>query len=92
MVAFPIVNEDDGDEGTVVLVSVLLVGFEEWFYITAGSLPYIRHIICFCILSLEQGRVVDLSVAEDHPDSILESIVLSVDFFQLLSRRIYDFC
>ena len=65
---------------TLVLSFVLLVGFEDWFYIPAGSLPYVRRVI-FCILfSFEQSRVVDLTVAEHHPDSILESNVLSFEF------------
>ena len=51
---------------TVVLFFVLLVGFEERFCITAGSLPYIS---C-SLFSLEQSRVVDLTVAENHSDSI----------------------
>ena len=34
---------------TLVHFFVLLVGFEDWFYIPAGSLPYIRRVIS-CIL------------------------------------------
>ena len=76
---------------TLVLFFVSLVGFEEWFYIPAGSLPYVRRVISCIIFSLVQIRVIDLSVSEHHPDSILESIVLSFEFSQLLLRRIYDF-
>ena len=57
---------------TLVLIFVLLVGFEERSCIPAGSLPYIRRVICRNLFSLEQRRVVDLRVAEHHPDSILE--------------------
>ena len=56
---------------------VLLAGFEEWFFVPAGSLPYIRRVISCILFSLEQSRVVDLTVAEDHPHSISESNVLS---------------
>ena len=41
--------------------------------------------------SLEQSRVVDLTVAEHHPDSISESNVLNFEFSRLLSQRIHDF-
>ena len=54
-------------------------------------MPYIRRVICCILYSLEQSRVVDFTVAEDHPDSILESNVLGDEFAQLLSQRIYDF-
>ena len=74
----------------LLFFSVLLVGSEEWFYIPAGSLPKIRRDVSCILFLLEQNRVVDLTVAEDHPDSILESNVLSVDFTQLLSRRMSD--
>ena len=70
---------------TVVLFFFLLAGFEKWFYISANSLPYIRRVISCILFSLEQSRVVDLTVAEDHPDSISESNVLSDEFAQLLS-------
>ena len=76
---------------TVVLFFVLLVDFEEGFSVPAGSWPYIRRVNSCIVSSLEQSRVVDLTVAEDHPDSILESNVLSVEFSRLLSRRIADF-
>ena len=76
---------------TFVLFLVLLVGFEEWFYTLAGSLPENRRVISCILFSLEQSRVVDLTVAEHHPDSILESNVLSFEFSQLLSRRMYAF-
>ena len=64
---------------TLVLFFVLLAGFEEWFYISAGSLPYIRRVISCILFSLEQSRVVDFTV-EHHPGSILESNVLSFEF------------
>ena len=73
---------------TLVLFFVLLVGFEEWFYIPAGSLPDIRRVISCILFSLEQTRVVDVTFAEDHPDSISESNVLSFEFSQLLSQCI----
>ena len=76
---------------TLVLFFVLLVGFEEWFNIPAGSLPYIRRVISCILFSLDQSRVVDLTVAEHHPDSILESNVLDFEFSQLLLRRVNDF-
>ena len=76
---------------TLVLSFVLLVGFENWCYIPAGSLPYIRRVNCCILFSFEQSRVVDLTVAEHHPDSILESNVLSFEFSQLLLRRMSDF-
>ena len=76
---------------TVVLFFVLLAGFEEWFYLPAGFLPHIRRVISCILFSLEQSRVVDLTVADNHPDSILECNVLSDEFAQLLSQRIYDF-
>ena len=76
---------------TFVLFFVLLVGFREWFYIPAGSLPKIRRVISCILFSLEQSQVVDLTVAEHHPDSILESNVLNFEFSQLLSRRMNDF-
>ena len=76
---------------TLLLFFVSLVGFEEWFYIPARPLPYIRRVISCILFSLEQSRIVDLTVAEDHPDSILESNVLSDEFAQLLSQCIYDF-
>ena len=38
-----------------------------------------------------QSRVVDSTVAEHHPDSILESNVLNFDFSQPLLRRMNDF-
>ena len=47
---------------TLVLFFVLLVGFEEWFCIPAGSLPYIRRVISCILFSLEQNQVVDLTV------------------------------
>ena len=75
---------------TLVLFFVLLAGFEEWFYIPAGSLPYIRCVISRILFSLEQSRVVDLTVAEHHPDSILESNVLNLELSQLLLRRMQD--
>ena len=68
---------------TVVLFLVLLAGFGEWFYIPAGSLPIIRRVISCILSALEQSRVLDLTVAEDHPDSILEPNVLSDEFAQL---------
>ena len=71
---------------TVVLFFVSLAGFEEWFYIPAGSLPYIRRVMYCILFSLEQSRVVESTVAEDHPDSIWESNVLSDEFSQLLSQ------
>ena len=76
---------------SVVLFFVLLAGFEEWFNISAGSLPCTRRVISCILFALEQSRVVDLSVAGDHPDSISESNVLSDEFAQLLSQFIYDF-
>ena len=76
---------------TLVLFFVLLVGFEEWFYFPAGSLPYIRRVLSCSFFSLEQSRVVDLTVAEHHPDSILESNVLSFELSQLFLRRMNDF-
>ena len=76
---------------TVILFFVLLAGFEEWFYIPAGSLPYIRRVISCILFPLKQSRVVDLTAAEDHPDSILDFNVLSDEFAQLLSQCIYDF-
>ena len=76
---------------TVVLFFALLAGFEEWFYIPAGSLPHIRRVISCILFSFERSRVVELTVAEDHPDSISESNVLSDEFAQLLSQYMYDF-
>ena len=76
---------------TLLLFFVLLGGFKEWFYISAGSLPYIRRVISCILFSLEQSRVDDLTVAEHHPDSILEPNVLSFELSQLLSRRMNDF-
>ena len=38
---------------TVLLISVELVGFEEWFYIPAGSLPNSRRVTS-CILFLHE--------------------------------------
>ena len=61
------------------------------FFFPAESLPYIRRAISCILFSLEQSRVVDLTVAEDPPDSILESSVPGVDFSQLSSRRMNDF-
>ena len=55
---------------TLVFFCVLLVGFEEWFYIPAESLPYIRRAISCILFSLEQSRALVLTVAEHHPDSI----------------------
>ena len=75
---------------TVVLFSALLAGFEECFYIPAGS-PYVRRVISCILFSLEQSRIVDLTAAEDHPDSISESNVLSDEFAQLSSQCIYDY-
>ena len=69
---------------TLVLFFVLLVGCEEWFSIPAGSLPHIRRVISCILFPLEQSRVVDLPVAEHHPDSILEPYVLNVELSQLL--------
>ena len=74
---------------TLVLL-VSLVGFEDWFYIPAGTLPFIRRVISCILFSREQTRVVVLTVAEHHPDSILESNVLNFDFSQLLFRRMND--
>ena len=76
---------------TLVLFFVSLLGFEEWFYIPAGSLTYIPRVISCILFSLEKKRVFDLTVAEHHPDSILESNVLSFEFSQLLLRRMIDF-
>ena len=76
---------------TLVLFFVLLVGFEEWSYVPAGSVKCIRRVISCILFSLEQSRVIDLTVAEHHPDSILETNVLSFEFSQLLSRRTNDF-
>ena len=76
---------------TVVLSFDLLAGFEAWFYISAGSLPYIRRVISCILFSLEQRRVVALTAAEDHPDSISESNVLSDEFAQLSSQCKNDF-
>ena len=76
---------------TVVLFFVLLDGFEEWFKIPAGSLSFNRHVISCILFSLEQSRVVDFTVAEHHPDSILESNVQNFEFSQLLLRRMNDF-
>ena len=75
---------------TVVHFFVVLVGFQEWFYIPAGSLPYIRRVNSCILFSLEQSRVVDFMVAENHPDSMSESNVLSFEFSQLLLRRMND--
>ena len=75
----------------LVLCFVLLVGFEKWFYFSAGSLPKFRRVISCSFFSLEQSRVVDLTVAEHHPDSISESNVLSFELSQLLLRRMNDF-
>ena len=58
---------------TLVLFFVFLVGFEEWFCVFVGSLPEIRRVISCILFSLEQSRVVDLRIAEHHPDSILKS-------------------
>ena len=89
------VNEDDGDERDkfpcASLQNLLLVGFEGWFCIPAGSSPYIRRAISCNLFSLEQSRFVDLTVAEHHPDSTLESNVLNFEFCQLLLRRMNAF-
>ena len=53
--------------------------------------PCHKCVISCILFSLEQSRVVDLTVAEDHPDSISESNVLSDEFAQLLSQCIHDF-
>ena len=76
---------------TLVLLFVLLVGFEEWLHIPAGRLPCIRRVVSCTLFSLEHSRVVDLTVAEHHPGSILESNVLNFEFSQLLLRRMNDF-
>ena len=68
---------------TVVLFLVLLDGFEEWFKIPAGSLSVNRHAISCILFSLEQSRVVDFTVAEHHPDSILESNVQNFEFSRI---------
>ena len=75
----------------VVLFLVLLDGFEEWFKIPAGSLSSNRHVISCILFSLEQSRVVDFTVAEHHPDSILESNVQNFEFSRILLRRMNDF-
>ena len=75
---------------TLVLFFVLLVGCEEWFYLPVGSLPYIRRVISCILFLLEQSRVVDLTVAEHHPDLVLESNVQNFEFSQLLLRRMND--
>ena len=75
---------------TLVLFFVLLVGCEEWFHFPAGSLTYIRRVISCILFSLERSRVVDLMVAEHHPDLILKSNVLNFEFSQLLLRRMND--
>ena len=41
----------------VVLFFALLVGCEEWFYIPAGSLLYVRRVISCILFSLEQSRL-----------------------------------
>ena len=75
---------------TLVHFFVLLVGCEEWFYLPVGSLPKIRRVISCILFLLEQSRVVNLTVAEHHPDVILESNVLNFEFSQLLLRRMND--
>ena len=99
-------DEDDGDEGDKfpraglknlhpvrgsTAFFALLAGFEEWFKIPDGSLPYIRRVLSCIIFSLEQSRVVDLTAAENHPGSISESNVLSDEFANLWSQCIHDF-
>ena len=76
---------------TLVLFFVLHVGVEKWLYVLAGSLPYTRRVSSCILFALEQSRVVDLTVAEHHPESILESNVQSFEFSQLLLRRMNDF-
>ena len=51
----------------------------------------IRRVISCILFSIEQSRVVDLTVAEVHPDLISESNVLSDEFAQLLTQCICDF-
>ena len=51
---------------------------------------FIRRVISCILFSLEQSWVVDLTVAEHHPDLILEPNVLNFEFSQLLLRRISD--
>ena len=71
---------------TLVLFFVLLAGFSCWVFAKNSSCNLLHS-----LFSLEQSRVVDLTVAEDHPDSILESNVLSFEVSQLLLRRMSDF-
>ena len=56
--------------GTLVLVAVVLVGNEGWFYILVESLPFFRRVIVCILFSLEQNQVVDLMVLEGRRDSI----------------------
>ena len=81
----------DALEGLSVLFAVLPVDCEGRFCSLAGSLPRVRRVISCVLFSPEHSRVVDLTVAEDRPDSILEPNVLSDEFAQLLSQRIYDY-
>ena len=69
---------------------VFFVGCDRWFCIPVGSLPCIRRLISCILCSLGQSRVVDLMVAEHHPDSILGSNVLKFEVSQLLLRRLND--
>ena len=62
---------------TLVLFFVLLVGFEEWCYIPAGSLPHIRRVISCILFSLEQSRVVDLTVAERFVQHVFGLVIHS---------------
>ena len=60
-----------------------------WLRGTVLHSCWVLAIYSHCILfSLEQSRVVDLTVAEHHPDLILEPNVLSFEFSQLSSRRV----
>ena len=71
-------------------LSYLLVSRNDSTFLLGPCHMFVMQSLAFSF-RMSKTRSSILTVAEDHPDSILESNVLSDEFSQLLSRRIYDF-